>query len=88
MERIPCNPETECKYRELAIGCHMSRHHLFWPRRDYRKEIAREFRNLDENKVYVCRAIHDEYHLEEPPEKPSLGEMRQALGRTALEEAS
>lgn len=86
MERVPCNPEIPCKYRELAIGCHMSRHHAFWPRNIYRKEIDREFRNLDENKVYICRQQHDDIHLEEPPEKPCRDDMLRALGRGALSE--
>lgn len=85
MEKIPCpEDKTDCKYKDLPIGCHQSRHHLMWPRSDYRKEIDREYRNLPENKVYICRMLHDLIHLELPPEKPAREDMLQALGRLTL----
>jgi hypothetical protein len=61
----------------------MDVHHLYHPRRAYKKEVDREFRNLDENKVYICRNLHNiEHAVFEPPEKPD----RELMGM-AIEEA-
>lgn len=73
------NANPECKY---APRCYSDEHHLAWPRSDYRTKVERDFRNLSINKVQICRAEHDELHLEEPPTKPTRDEM---LGALALE---
>ena len=79
------NPRPDCKYAELG-GCFSDTHHLFYPRRDYRRPTERDFRELPENKEQLCRAEHDERHATElPPEKPSRVEM---LGAIATYSAS
>lgn len=82
MAKSECfNENPECKYYEQ--GCHASTHHLYYPRRNYRNSLERQFRELPENKVQLCRSEHDELHLnEDPPDKPSRAVM---LGAIALE---
>lgn len=84
MERIPCDPEffqTErCELFRKIGKCFMDVHHLCHPRKDYKKPVEREFRNLEENKVYTCRNLHQiEHSVFEPPEKPDLEIMRLAI---------
>lgn len=58
----------------------MDVHHLYHPRRDYKAPVDREFRNLDENKVYICRDMHDTEHaVFEPPTKPDREIMLMAI---------
>lgn len=79
MERYPCDPERECRLRD-TIGCFEDVHHRQYPRRDYRKPVERDYRNLDDNKELTCRDRHNEIHAtESPPEKPTLREMRLAI---------
>jgi hypothetical protein len=83
MERFPCDPTRECRLRE-TIGCFEDVHHRQWPRRAYQSPVAKEFRDLDENKELTCRDRHNEIHAtemppEKPPEKPSVADMRVAV---------
>lgn len=79
MESIPCDSDRECKYRDTT-GCYIDEHHLFWPRRKYRDKTSRDFKNLPDNKVDLCRQVHDDIHAtEQPPKKPSRNEMLGAL---------
>jgi hypothetical protein len=79
MERLPCNPDIECKYRE-AGECKQDTHHLYWPRRNYIDPVAKKFRELVINKVVVCRQIHDDIHAtQKPPKKPNRNQMLEAL---------
>lgn len=58
----------------------MDCHHLYYPRRGYRRPIEREFRNLEENKVFMCRNLHNmEHALLPPPDKPTLEEMAETI---------
>lgn len=76
--RTPCFENREsCPYQ--YSGCFSDTHHQAWPASDYTSPLERTFRELPENKEQVCRDIHDEYHLEEPPEKPSVPEMMGAV---------
>jgi hypothetical protein len=85
MERQPCSQQDTCRLRDSKLGCREDVHHLFFPRRDYRKGLAREFRELEENKVRICRAEHERRHATEPiPEKPSADEMRTAIALSKL----
>lgn len=80
MERIGCSNQEECRLRDSLMGCREDVHHTQYPRRDYKKGIARVFRELDENKVKLCRALHDEIHATQPPpEMPSIEVMQQAV---------
>ena len=59
-----------CKYfgTDQAI---ITTHHLYYPACDYKTRVEKEFRNLEVNKIAICRAIHDEIHATEtPPDKP------------------
>lgn len=59
--------------------CHPDRHHLFWPKREYRQPIERAFRELPCNTVRMCRKQHTELHLEPPPQKPRIRAMKAAI---------
>lgn len=84
MERLPCDPDRECKLRE-TIGCFEDVHHKQWPRRAYRSIIEKAFRELEENKVRICRDEHNERHAtESPPDMPSHQYMRQRVAAAAL----
>lgn len=79
MEHYPCNPETECRLRELG-ECKEDIHHRYFPKRRYQGSVARAFRELDENKELTCRARHNEIHAtQKPPEKPRNSEMIVAI---------
>ena len=69
MERIACNPTEDCKYYP---DCYEDVHHLYYPSYEYTGVVENRFRELDENKQRLCRALHELRHLtEEPPVKPS-----------------
>lgn len=79
METVPCDPDRECRYRDTT-GCYIDEHHLFWPRRNYKDSVGRAFRNLPENKVDLCRQVHQDKHAtEQPPKKPKRSQMLEAL---------
>lgn len=80
MERayFPCVPpegDMDCPYRLRSRGCREDTHHEYWPSTDYQTALEHTFRNLEENKVEVCRRMHDEIHAGPPPEKPSHAKM-------------
>lgn len=80
MERIPCANQDSCRWQALEMGCHEDVHHQFWPRRHYKTSTEKRFRELPENKVLICRNLHDEEHaLFEPPTKPDFTIMKLAL---------
>lgn len=80
MERVPCENQDSCRWADLEAGCFEDVHHLFYPRRDYRTSTEKRFRELDENKIKICRNLHDEEHALFPtPDKPSVEIMRMAL---------
>lgn len=80
MERIPCVNQDTCRLRDSRLGCREDVHHRIFPRNQYRSGVAKEYRELEENKVRICRAEHDEIHATEyPPEKPPVAEMREAV---------
>lgn len=79
MERVPCDPNRECRIRD-TIGCFEDIDHEYWPSRQYRTPLEKEFRELPENKRQICRDLHNERHAtESPPEKPSRREMISAV---------
>lgn len=85
MEPVPCTPTEECRY----YPCFTDTHHLYYPRRRYKTQVEREFRNLPENKVEMCRAAHTELHAtEQIPKKPGRDEMLQAIAAHMIQEAS
>ena len=57
-----------------------NRHHCFWPRKDYKSEVEKKFRNLPCNIVWIDEMAHRLLHIcSEPPRKPSIHEMHQAV---------
>lgn len=78
MEKVPCTPSEDCKYRET--GCREDTHHIYYPRHAYKDSVSRAFRELAVNKVVVCRSVHDEIHADPTvPKKPTRNEMLQVL---------
>lgn len=60
----------------------LSKHHCFWPRRDYTARLERQFRNLPCNIVLLDDFVHRMVHRHsEPPHKPSHEEMVEAIRR-------
>lgn len=86
MERavFPCSPNPECPVR----GCpKVDTHHLKWPSTEYQSALEHTYRNLDENKVEMCRRLHDIEHTLPPPDKPSQAEMFEVVDVAVQESA-
>lgn len=80
MSVSPCpNNERGCPYFE--VGCYADTHHVAWPKPDYTTPLEKTYRDLDENKIQLCRFDHDMEHEMPPPEKPSREHMQQAIDR-------
>lgn len=74
----PC-PAEDCRYYP---DCEMTRHHAYWPRREYTTPVEKRFRNLAVNVGMVCMAEHQELHMTTPaPDKPSREEMLDVIRR-------
>lgn len=59
-----------------------NRHHLYWPKRDYRSPTEKAFRSLPCNIVEMNVNDHRILHLVmEPPTKPTFVEMTVAIQR-------
>lgn len=86
MSRRACPFESsDCKYFNSSTGCFQDTHHLMYPRADYRSRVEKEFRDLPENKVDICRQMHDECHaFDEIPVKPSMDVMRHAINESRV----
>lgn len=55
-------------------------HHLAWPATEYRTPIEKKYRNLEVNIVRgICRCLHNLEHLKQPPDKPSIEYMKEAI---------
>jgi hypothetical protein len=84
MEQVPCDPQMRdtpscALYRKIG-RCFMDVHHLYYPRRDYTTPTEKRFRELEENKVHICRDLHDTEHaVFEIPEKPDVEIMQMAV---------
>lgn len=77
-------PQPGCKYFGTA-ECLMTTHHDYFPSKDYKTKIEKNFRQLPENKIRISRCLHDDVHLELlPPPKPPRDEMIQALAQTVI----
>ncbi len=80
------NANETCKY---APGCYADEHHLYWPKKNYKSPVEREFRSLPEHRAMVCRAEHDEIHATEGiPKKPSRDQMLQAIAAHMIQEVA
>lgn len=70
-------------------ACIVTKHHLWWPKRDYATKLEQHFRNLDENIEMLRRCDHDDVHeFQVAPQKPTTEQMLQALGRISHQEAA
>lgn len=82
MEKKPCqNRNNEsCRVFKSNGYCFEDVHHLYYPRAYYSNGVAQRFRELDENKVEICRAEHQDIHAtERPPLRPSIEFMKEAI---------
>lgn len=80
MEHVPCANQDACPLRDTRRGCFEDVHHRFFPRTNYVTRTEKSFRQLDENKVKICRSLHDAEHWAgEIPEKPDLEIMKLAI---------
>lgn len=81
MERknIPC-PGGDCPVKRVEGKCYQDIHHEYWPKKDYKSDVEKEFRGLLVNQTFICRALHNAIHAsQDPPEKPSRDEMLVAI---------
>lgn len=79
---------SECRYAGTP-ECRLTVHHQYWPRRDYKKPVEKQFRELAVNKEMLPRCDHDELHATtRPPEKPTRDEMLVVISRTAIGEVA
>lgn len=77
---VRCERDESCPLSQTKRGCFRDTHHLYFPRFLYTTELEKEFRELPENKVELCRREHNEIHATtEPPEKPSRQQMLAAV---------
>lgn len=85
-EYIPCSYTATCPERGLGEPlCKEDTHHVYFPASDYKTWVEKTFRNLPDNKMTVCRAVHNAIHrLESPPPKPSRDEMLRAISSVAV----
>jgi len=76
--KIECPPELQEK---CPLKNHfMNVHHRYWPAYMYRTQLEREFRDLEVNKDRICSYEHAMIHHEEqPPIKPSVQTMMEAV---------
>lgn len=75
----------DCPYRS-QVGCESNKHHQYWPRRDYKTSLEKEFRELPENKEQICKWLHQLIHENsEPPEKPNVQDMIRAIAQSAIQ---
>lgn len=80
MERIPCEQNNDCPVKAVVGRCFEDIHHDYFPRREYKTKIEKDFRNLDENKKLMCRMAHNAFHaMGIIPDKPSREEMLKRL---------
>lgn len=82
MERVPCPAAntTVCPIYQQEGECYEDRHHIYWPSSEYSTRTEKEFRQLEVNKITICRWLHNTIHaVVLPPEHPSVPEMRRTI---------
>ena len=81
--KMPClykGFEEYCPYNTKDGSCQMTTHHLWWPKRLYKRSLLYQFRKLACNRIRVCRGVHDLFHLINfIPKIPPAELMRAAL---------
>lgn len=81
-EFIPCPPDIfeQCRVFEKEGECYEDVHHDYYPHPDYKTPVEREFRGLEINQKFMCRALHNAIHAQRtPPEKPPRKEMLEVI---------
>lgn len=79
---VPCPPEMRdrCPIYEQEGECYEDKHHVYWPASEYNGRVDKEFRQLEVNKLTICRWLHNTIHaLALPPEKPTRHDMREVI---------
>lgn len=61
---LDCRYDKRC---EVGNAYHQNRHHLYWPKCNYRTDLESEFREHPDNSEYLCRLKHDLLHARTPP---------------------
>lgn len=93
MSREACPFSNDaCKYfyypsftEEEDSGCFSDEHHLYYPRAKYVQGYEKKFRELPENKIQICRRIHDELHAQIlEADKPKRRDINRALGGISI----
>jgi hypothetical protein len=83
MERRPCGKlkgTEDCRVFDRVGYCFEDEHHKYFPKADYQTSTEKQFRELEENKIYGCRDKHNEDHATQPiPTKPELFFMVEAI---------
>lgn len=80
METQPCDDDRKntlsCPVFENQGRCFTDKHHTEYPRNLYKTSLEKHHRELDPNKVQICRALHDAIHASGyQPAKPSNAAM-------------
>lgn len=90
MSDTPCPFANEaCPQSKNKRGCYQDTHHESWPARNYRSDVEQSFRELPENKIELCRQVHNDLHATEPiPIKPSVEVMRHAIAESRAAQAA
>lgn len=82
MERVPCpaRDTPACPIFAQEGECYEDKHHKYWPAPEYRSKIEKEFRQLEINKLTICRWLHNTIHaVALPPEHPTAAEMKKVI---------
>lgn len=82
METIPCPAAgtPDCPVYEQEGECYTDIHHRYWPSSKYKSRVEKEFRQLEVNKVDICRWLHNTIHATEgPPVHPTVEAMRRVI---------
>lgn len=76
MKGLGCEYQATCPYVNSDLGCGEDRHHLYFPKNEYKTRVERVFRNLGCNVIEMCRKKHNDLHATgEKPRKPTREEM-------------
>lgn len=82
MEREPCPPNMQerCPVFYQEGECYEDKHHKYWPAPEYRTKNEKKFRELEVNKIIICRWLHNTIHaVALPPEMPTPVQMKRAI---------
>ena len=88
MERVPCPAENTpvCPIFQQEGECYEDKHHKYWPSDEYTSRVEKQFRQLEVNKVTICRWLHNTIHaVALPPEQPTVAEMRKVINAENME---